>query len=345
MDLFKTLQQKKKDLLAEERPPRAREAAKKLEISEAEYVALSSGETCTMLDNKRFAELLLQLETVGEVMALTRNDAMVLEHHGIYQGGVNRYDHLIFNSPEIDLRLRVSEWKYGFAVDENNRQSLQFFDEFGEASHKIYVTDASNKASYENILLEFSTTGNFRDLAIKSKPETFIKEVDIDQQAIHKDWRALDDAHQVNALLKNYGVTRPQAYRCLGEDALVLQRTALEDLLKKVSEQQIPLLIFVSNATSTQIHNGTVTKLMEMGPWFNVLDPTFSLHANMELVAETWMITKHLNEQSPTYSMELFDTNHNTLMMVYLHPDAQSDKDKTLLWKTILMSLQEKSDV
>ncbi len=345
MTALKELQQQKKTLLLKERPPRAREAAKLLGISEAEYVALSYGETCTMLDNNRFTEILLQLETVGEVMALTRNDAMVLEHHGTYQGGTKGKNHVIFNTPEIDLRLNVSKWKYGFAVDENKRQSLQFFDEFGEAAHKIYVTSASDKSSYEAILHEFSTTGSFSDLKITNKPEahiTHIKDVNIDQEAIHKDWKALDDVHQINGFLEEYSVTRPQAYRYLGNDAITLQRTALEGLLEKVSELQIPLLIFVSNSTSTQIHNGVVNKLMEMGPWFNVLDPKFSLHANMELVSETWMVTKYLNGESPTYSMELFDINHNSLMMVYLHPEARKNDDKKQLWADILMSLQEK---
>lgn len=48
--------------------------------------------------------------------------------------------------------------------------------------------------------------------------------------------------------------------------------------------------MFVPNSSATQIHNGTVHKLMEMGPWFNVLDPKFNLHANMSLISESWCI-------------------------------------------------------
>lgn len=336
-----TLYQQKKDLLTQERPQRAREAAKTLKITEAEYVALSLSDTCTMLDGNRFAELLLQLEPVGKLMALTRNDAMVLEHHGVYKDGYQKETYLIFNTPEIDLRLQISKWKYGFAVEEKNRQSLQFFDQFGEAAHKIYITDASDKTAYENILHDFSTTATFQDLVIKNKTKTKVASVKINQEAIHKDWLALNDVHQVNALLKDYGVTRPQAYRCLKENSSLLQSSALEDMLQQVSELQIPLLIFVSNATSTQIHNGVVNKLMEMGPWFNVLDPAFSLHANMELVTETWMVAKNINKDHPTYSMELFDANQETLMVIYLQMEAISDNKVINKWLEILNSLKE----
>lgn len=345
MSNFEALRQQKQDLLAEKRPPRAREAAKKLGISEAEYVALSCGETCSPLASDRFSDLLLKLGSVGEMMALTRNDAMVLEHHGVYRDGVSRHNHVIFNTPEIDLRLRVSDWKYGFAVDENGRQSLQFFDKYGEAAHKVYVTDHSDKAAYESLLHEFGTTGGFHEMNVKTKePAGVIEDVDVDETAIRKDWKALDNAHHVNALLKAYGVTRPQAYRHLGDDALALKADALKSMLEKAADLEIPLLIFVPNDTSTQIHNGVVKKLMEMGPWFNVLDPGFNLHANMELVTEAWMVIKHLGEHDKTCSMELFDANQKALMMVYLHPDGQVDKEMKAMWADVLMSLQEKGN-
>ncbi len=345
MNIFETLLQKKKDLLTREKPSGSREAAKELEISEAEYLALSFGETCTMLDNKRFSELLLQFEPVGEVMALTRNDAIVLEHRGVYQGGVINKGSLTFKTSELHLLLKVSKWKYGFAIDQNSHQSLQFFDKFGEISHKIIITDASNKTAYEKILSEFSIAGHFNDLTIKSKPETVIQEkIDVDQQAIHKDWRALNDVHQVNALLKTYGLTRPQAYSYLEEDALALQSTALGDLLKKMSKQQLPLLIFVSNPTSIQIHHGIVKKIVE-GVWFNVIDPAFHLHANMKSVTKTWMVTMYLDKQNPSYSIELFDACHNLVMWIGLHSDAKSDINKISLWRDALLSLPEKPNV
>ena len=132
-DLLLNLKQQKQELLAAEKPPRAREAAKQLYISEAEYVALSCGESVYALDCEFLVALIKQLHQIGEVMALTRNDAIVFEHHGVYSDPVIKQNYVIINKPDLDLRLKISDWQYAFAVDEGGRQSFQFFDMDGLA--------------------------------------------------------------------------------------------------------------------------------------------------------------------------------------------------------------------
>ena len=342
MSNYQALQKQKKILLAEKKPPRAREAAKQLNISEAEFVALSCGDSCQQLNKDSFVEILQSLETVGEVMALTRNEAMVLESHGIYKDAVSRHGHIIINTDEIDLRLRVSAWQYGFAVDENGRQSLQFFDEFGEATHKIYLTKKSDIDAYQKMVARHTNSDGFDDLNIVDKPaqETLETDIAIDSVAFKKDWAELNDAHQVNGLLNKYNLTRPQAYRHLGDDVFMLRNNGLREMLEIASEKDIPILMFVPNHASTQIHNGTVNKLMEMGPWFNVLDPAFNLHANMNLISETWCVVKKTDDTA-TYSMEIFDENQLPLMMVYLHPSAKQDNDMQARWANTLKNLKQ----
>ena len=341
MSNYQTLLTEKKKLLAEKRPPRAREAAKKLGITEAGFVALSCGESCQLLNEDSFTEILQSLEAIGEVMALTRNEAMVLESHGIYEGAVSRHGHIIINTDKIDLRLRVSDWKFGFTVNENDRHSLQFFDEFGEATHKIYLTKKSNVDAYQQMISKHANNNGYDNLAIKDKPAqlSIAKTIDIDSNAFQKDWNDLNDAHQVNNLLNKYNATRPQAYRHLGDGAIMLRNNGLREMLEVSSEKYIPILMFVPNYASTHIHNGKVNKLMEMGPWFNVLDPNFNLHANMELITETWLVIKNTNDKA-TYSMEIFDENQQPLMMVYLHPDAKNNTDIQQLWANILQNLK-----
>lgn len=338
MNLLNELIKQKADLSAQDRPPRAREAAKTLGISEAEYVALSCGDSCISLDTSRFEELLFELEPVGELMALTRNDVMVLEHHGVYRDAQSRHGHVIFNSPDIDLRLKVSSWQSGFAVEENGRQSLQFFDEHGIATHKIYVTTESDVGVYNSLVKQYATSAGFSDLSIKKIVKIEPTKVDFSTQDFINEWQEIDNAHHVNSLLDKYTLTRPEAYRLLGDDAVILRKNALEDLLKQAVELKMPLLMFVPNSSATQIHNGTVHKLMEMGPWFNVLDPKFNLHANMSLISESWCIKKTL-EQGDTYSMEIFDADNNALMMVYLHTDVVKDKKIAQQWFDLLADL------
>lgn len=337
------LQRRKAELLATDKPPRAREAARQLGVSEAEYVALSCGDadaTNRRLKRDGFVSILQALHQAGEVMALTRNEAVVMEHHGVYRNPVVKHNHVMFIEPDMDLRLKVTAWQYGFAVNENGRRSLQFFDACGEAAHKIYMTEASDMAVYDALVAQHGTDGGFEGMSVSPTPTRSPDEIavlQVDADAIRKDWQSLENAHHVNALLKAYGLTRPQAYRYLGDEAVPLQADALKALLEEASDQAWSLLMFVPNGAATQIHNGTVHKLMEMGPWFNVLDAKFNLHANLSLISQAWWVRKPSDGRMVT-SLEVFDAYDNAVMMVYLHPDDRSS-ERLAQWDAFLLSL------
>ena len=86
-------------------------------------------------------------------MALTRNDHVVHERKGVYENiSFNNHVGLVLGA-DIDFRLFLGDWKFGFAVHENERFSLQFFNSYGDAAHKIYLTEKSNKEAYD-VLVE-----------------------------------------------------------------------------------------------------------------------------------------------------------------------------------------------
>ena len=69
----------------EENPKtRIRDAARQLGVTEAELVATGLGDTATLLGGD-FREMLKAVPSLGYVMALTRNDALVHERNGVYQ--------------------------------------------------------------------------------------------------------------------------------------------------------------------------------------------------------------------------------------------------------------------
>ena len=101
-----------------------------------------------------FGALLARLPEAGEVMALTRNAACVHEVHGRFnppdfEGAMGQV------VGEIDLRLFLRHWAFGYALDEDTRsgprRSLQFFDASGTAVHKIYPTAATDRAAFDRI--------------------------------------------------------------------------------------------------------------------------------------------------------------------------------------------------
>ncbi|MEE3100321.1 MAG: ChuX/HutX family heme-like substrate-binding protein, partial [Pseudomonadota bacterium] len=144
--------------------PRARDLAAKLGVPEAALLEArrGSGETRRLARPdapEGFGRLLARLAAAGDVMALTRNEACVHERHGTYRD-------LSFHGPtglalgEIDLRLFLGRWAFGYALSEEiasgPRLSLQFFDAAGEAIHKIYSTPATDLAALEAVAADFA---------------------------------------------------------------------------------------------------------------------------------------------------------------------------------------------
>jgi putative hemin transport protein len=118
-------------LRAEQPNLRIRSAADTLGVSEMALLALDCGDNVTRLEGDAQA-LVPEIESLGEVMALTRNNAFVHEKIGTYRnisfdGGTG----LVLDEA-IDLRIFGHVWKHAFAVTTNEarstRHSIQFFD-------------------------------------------------------------------------------------------------------------------------------------------------------------------------------------------------------------------------
>ncbi|KAB7729420.1 hemin-degrading factor [Rudanella paleaurantiibacter] len=303
---------------AENPKTRIRDAASQLGVSEAELVATGVGETAIRLDGD-FGELLKGVPSLGYVMALTRNDSVVHERKGEYQNvSFNGHVGLVLGD-DIDLRLFMTHWKHAFAVNENGRRSLQFFAGDGEAVHKIYLTDQSNEAAYHTLVEQFRAASQSAHLPIAPKPEPAAETPDSDiavakfQQA----WRDLQDTHDFFGLLRKYKVTRLQAMYLAPEGfAIQTPFDKVKQVFSRVAQTGLPLMVFVGNRGCIQIHTGEVRKLVPMGPWFNVLDPTFNLHLREDHVATAWVVKKPTVDGVVT-SLELFDVAGNQIALIF----------------------------
>ncbi|QKZ12167.1 hemin-degrading factor [Spirosoma sp. KUDC1026] len=303
---------------AENPKSRIRDAAAQLGVSEAELVATSIGDTVTRLDGD-FREVLKQVPTLGYVMALTRNDSVVHERKGEYKDvSFNGHVGLVLGE-DIDLRLFMMHWKYGFAVSENGRQSLQFFAGDGEAVHKIYLTDQSNQVAYDTLVTTFRAADQSEELPIEPSPEAAVVAADdsIDVAAFQQGWLDLQDTHEFFGLLRKHNVARLQAMRLAPKGhAIPTTMEAVKQVFARVSETALSIMIFVSSRGSIQIHTGPVHKLVPMGPWFNVLDPQFNLHLREDHVASAWVVKKPTADGVVT-SLELFDAAGNQIALIF----------------------------
>jgi putative hemin transport protein len=288
---------------------RIRDAAKELNTSEAELVATGIGENVILLDGD-FRELLKQAGSLGHVMALTRNDHVVHERKGVYENiSFNNHVGLVLG-PDIDLRLFLGDWKFGFAVHENDRHSLQFFNSNGDAVHKIYLTEKSEKAGYDALVEKYKAADQDTALLILPRTEKKTEEEvmpEIDVEAFQTEWLALKDTHDFFTLLRKYKLSRKQALRNAPEGyAYRITPESMKTVFDNASEIQVPIMVFVSNPNCIQIHTGPINKIFVMGPWLNIMDPEFNLHLRQDAIDEAWVVKKP-SEAGIVTGIELID--------------------------------------
>jgi len=287
---------------------RIRDAAKQLGVSEAALLATGVGQNVTRLEGD-WKQFLIEVASLGKVMALTRNDDAVHERKGVY-------NNITFQGPvgtaineDIDLRLFMMHWGSGFAVEEQERLSFQFFDKAGDATHKIYCTADSDKEAYHALAQKYKAADQSSEVAVSAYPATPAEkaDADIDVAGFQEAWKGIKDTHEFFGMLGQFSVSRLQAMRLAPADFVKqVDNDITRKVLQTASERQVPIMVFVGNRGCIQIHTGEVKKVMEAGPWFNVMDPDFNLHLRETAIAHTYIVKKPSVDGIIT-SVEVYD--------------------------------------
>ena len=334
---------------------RHRDIAKQLAISEGELLAsflgmdttpTVAGEMQATRLHPKWAEIMASIESLGEVMALTRNASCVHEKVGIYKNA-SQEGPVGLMVGEIDLRLFYHAWEYGFAVREMSKdglqRSLQFFDKAGVAIHKIHLRAQSSVANYDALLAQFQSHDQAPGIQVTSldKPATELPDRDIDVTAWRQSWRAMKDTHDFFILLRRFKVTRTQGLR-LAEPGFVqaLPVTGVKDLLETAASTGTPLMVFVGNHGMLQIHSGPIHKVMSAGSWINVMDPRFNLHLQMDSVAQAWLVRKPTDDGIVT-SVELFNADGEAIAMFF--GERKPGKPELGTWRALADDLLARS--
>ncbi len=309
---------------------RHRDLAHSLGISEAELLAAHLGPDHAKTDTNfrtirlkpDWSSIIAEAHSLGEVMALTRNESCVHEKVGHYGHPTGQNNELLLGK-EIDLRIFFKEWAHGFAVIENFyldcRRSFQFFDEFGNALHKIIIRENSDLFAFENIIEQYRSTDQEAkiDIQAPSIKQAPLIDVDIDLLGFQRGWLGMADTHQFFDLIKQYKLSRIQALRFAPEG--YAQRVPVHftrELLRKVAIRHIPIMVFVANRGIIQIHTGPISKVVMMDPWLNILDQNFNLHLREDDVYDSWVVRKPTDDGIVT-SLELFDSKGEAIVMFF----------------------------
>lgn len=309
---------------------RHRDFAHSLGISEAELLAAHLGADHALTDthfkairlNPDWSSIIAEIHSLGEVMALTRNESCVHEKVGHYGHPTGQHRELLLGK-EIDLRIFYKEWTHGFAVIEkfylDCRRSFQFFDEFGNALHKIIIRENSDIFAYEKIIDQYQSTD--QEPAIKITPHEVkhrpLIDVGIDIAEFQKGWLGMSDTHQFFDLLKQHKLSRIDALRFAPEGhAKRVPIGFTRELLRRISFRRIPIMVFVANRGVIQIHTGPISKVVMMDPWLNILDQNFNLHLREDHIDDSWIVRKPTDDGIVT-SLELFDSAGEPIVMFF----------------------------
>lgn len=297
---------------------RIRDAAKSLGVSEGELLFTKRGNGVQPL-KQDWVSFLSDTPRLGFVMALTRNESCVHERKGEYKN-VSTEGHVgLVVGEDIDLRIFLNRWKYGFYVEENHNKSFQFFDAHGDALHKIFFTDRTNVDEWNQIrekyVVQYIDDPIFQKKEILQKITSYLSAEQ--EESFLEDWRNLKDTHDFFPMLMKYKVDRLKALRLAeGEFTRQVSNSTVAKVLELCRNEKQDVMIFVGNPGIIQIHTGTVDRLETMGPWFNVMDPLFNLHLRTDLIHESWIVEKPSVDGFVT-ALELFDSNGEQILQLF----------------------------
>jgi putative hemin transport protein len=117
--------------------------------------------------------------------------------------------------------------------------------------------------------------------------------------------------------LRTLKLTRHQAVRMIGaEYAWQLDNEAVGAMMRHAVTSELPIMCFVGNRGCVQIHSGLVREVRPMGPWLNVMDPTFHLHLRTDHIAEVWAVRKPTKDGHVT-SLEAFDADRQMIIQFF----------------------------
>lgn len=278
---------------------RIRDAARELAVSECELLATRCGGGGVTRLSAPAAELLTALPALGRVMALTRNDACVIERKGSYRDVSARGHMGLVVGPEIDLRVFLNRWHHAFAVQDEERgglrRSLQVFDSDGTAVHKVYLLDESDLPAFEALVERFrSSDATSRQAVTPAAPARPPRaDAEIDVPGFRAAWAGLKDTHDFFVICQRFGVARLQALRLA--DPAMAYRVALDSprtALERASASGLPIMIFVASPGCIEIHTGPVQNIKAVNGWINVLDPDLNLHLREDAVDSAWVVAK-----------------------------------------------------
>jgi putative hemin transport protein len=281
------------------------------QLSDAEQLAARIGKTVTLLrcDERTAPAIMRRALDFGAVRAVTANEHGVMERTGVAMrveqgqpGGGPDNAAGGYLGGEIDLRFNFANWRYAFAVEQDEpgghtTRSLQFFDPSGTAVHQLYLTSEAAAGVFDKLVADFRAPDQRAPLALAGTPP------------------------------------REQGARPVPENMVAsIAPAAMGQLLTQAAQQKLPIMVFLGNGSVTQIFRGVIGYPAAEGGWLDVQDAGFKLRLRERAVQGGYVL-----QGAGVTSVEFFDRDGDPV--VSFSSVRERAKPESPAWLALLRSL------
>jgi len=195
-------------------------------------------------------------------------------------------------------------------------RSVQIFDKYGTAVHKIYPQSIAETV-WDDFLANFNKRRILAEDIEAVPPPVIDVAPEINLEKLRSDWLNLQDTHDFHAMLGAHKVPRLTAFVAVGENlARKVNIQSLIDILNAARKADLTFMIFVGNGRMIQIRSGTIQQTRSLGSWFNILDADFNLHVNMSKLDSAWIVNKP-SRHGLVRSLEVFDARGDLAVTLF----------------------------
>ena len=282
--------------------------------------------------------LLTNIKRLGDVSVLSGNETVMHLATGRYDDFKGRDGSGLIVSKGIDLRLFMSEWRYGAAIlpASGSVPGFVFFNGAGDPVHRILVTETSNAAEFDALVAEFK--GEIPVFSPEAEaPKSVETPTEETKAAFLAGWRALKDTHEFSGLLRDHKLSRIDAVRLAeGEFSAQLDPAAYSALFGQLVEQEVSILLFALNDGCVQISTGAITEMNQTKGTLQLVEEDSRTVISLPRIKQVWRVSKP-TEDGLVHSLELYDAEGEPV--AYLFGSEKGDSTSIVKWKELLFAL------
>ncbi|MGP3591880.1 ChuX/HutX family heme-like substrate-binding protein [Vagococcus sp. WN89Y] len=275
-------------------------------MSEGELTNIRLAHDATILAIPDVKFFVTDLELLGHVKCMTTNKNAISIQEGVFRNqhlyGYNKVNisaeaGLVLNPRKLDLRIFFKHWNHIYYIkqykDKKIQRSFQIFDFYGQAIHKIFITENSSESGLSVLLKRYASTQQIPPTFNIRYPH-YRSIINIDYEFndhIDAEWRAMTCPEDIVALTEKYHMSRQEIFRCVKADlAWPVGKKALQEVLTAARERYEELTVSVPNHGCAQIYTGLLDKIGCANGWLQVHNPANKLLIQESKISECWVL-------------------------------------------------------